>query len=54
MPPHYQGTENEKQALDTYVKLMRATESVTARLNALQTHGELSVSQFGTLEALYH
>jgi MarR family 2-MHQ and catechol resistance regulon transcriptional repressor len=42
------------RALDTYVKLMRATESVTARAHRqLSTFG-LSFSQFGVLEALYH
>ena len=42
------------RALNTYVKLMRATESVTARAHRqLSTFG-LSFSQFGVLEALYH
>ena len=45
---------NYIKALDTYVKLMRATESVTARVHRqLSAHG-LTFSQFGVLEALYH
>lgn len=53
MPTHYQGSAAERQALDTYIKLTRATEAVNARINEhLHTHG-LTVSQFGVLEALY-
>jgi len=54
MPSHFQGSEQERRALDTYIKLMRAADSVTARLNELKTLCGLSVSQFGVLEALYH
>jgi len=54
MPTHYDGTEEEKRVLDAYIKLMRASDTITARLNELRAHGGLSVSQFGTLEALYH
>ena len=42
------------RALDTYVKLMRATESVTARAHRQLLDFGLSFSQFGVLEALYH
>ena len=41
-------------ALDTFIKLIRAAESVSGAVHKeLQTHG-LTVSQFGILEALYH
>lgn len=44
----------DKIALTTFIKLMRATESVSAAVHReLQTAG-LTVSQFGILEALYH
>jgi len=47
-------TTEEARALKTYVKLMRATESMTARAHRqLSTFG-LTFSQFGVLEALYH
>ena len=53
MPKNEYNTKTAR-ALDTYVKLMRATESVTARAHRqLSTFG-LSFSQFGVLEALYH
>lgn len=54
MGTNYQGTAEEKQALDLYIKLMRAAESVTARVNDHLTDINLTVSQFGVLEALYH
>lgn len=50
----YQGTIEERRALGAYIKLMRAAESVTARVHShLQPVG-LSLSQFGVLEALLH
>jgi MarR family 2-MHQ and catechol resistance regulon transcriptional repressor len=48
------GTPETQLALGTYVKLLRASDSVTARLAAQITASGLSWSQFGTLEALYH
>ncbi len=45
---------DDKIALTTFIKLMRATESVSAAVHReLQTAGS-TVSQFGILEALYH
>jgi len=40
--------------LNTYTKLMRAAESVTARVSRCMAQADLTVSQFGVLEALYH
>lgn len=54
MATHYQGTEKERTALDAYIKLTRATESVNQRLHARLHDHNLTVSQFGVLEALYH
>ncbi|HKS29943.1 MAG TPA: MarR family transcriptional regulator [Pyrinomonadaceae bacterium] len=42
------------KALDAYIKLMRAAESVSARLAPGLASAGLTVSQFGALEALYH
>lgn len=54
MGTRYAGSEEEKRALEGYIKLSRALASVEARVNAhLAGHG-LSTSQFGLLEALYH
>ena len=54
MPTHYQGKPDAVRALDTFVKLIRATDSVTMRLAHRHTFGNLTISQFGVLEALYH
>ena len=40
--------------LNTYTKLMRAAESVTVRVNRSLAPFNLTISQFGVLEALYH
>lgn len=49
-----EGSPDTQLALRTYVKLLRAADSVTARLSAQITASGLSWSQFGVLEALYH
>lgn len=47
-------TAGEVAALDAYIKLMRAADSVTARLEPVMGSAGLTVGQFGTLEALLH
>lgn len=54
MGTHYQGTTEEVIALDLYIKLVRAADSVTARVNRHLAEVNLTISQFGVLEALYH
>lgn len=54
MPTHYSGTPKETLALNTLIKLTRAAESVSARLSQRGSQGNLTPSQFGVLEALYH
>jgi MarR family 2-MHQ and catechol resistance regulon transcriptional repressor len=54
MPSHYHGTPQEIQALDTFIKLTRAVDSFYARLARRGALGDLTLSQFGVLEALYH
>jgi len=54
MPTHYSGTREEVLALNTFIKLTRATESLLARLAQRNTHPGLTTSQFGVLETLYH
>ncbi len=51
---HYQGSDDEVLALKTFVKLMRAAETVTVRVHAGLAKTRLTTSQFGVLEALYH
>jgi MarR family 2-MHQ and catechol resistance regulon transcriptional repressor len=52
MPTAHQGPPAEITALDAYIKLMRAAETVTARAHGLL--GDLTLTQFGVLEALHH
>jgi MarR family 2-MHQ and catechol resistance regulon transcriptional repressor len=54
MPTHFQGTPEEELALDTYIKLTRATDTINARLSMASSMQELTISQFGVLEAIYH
>jgi MarR family 2-MHQ and catechol resistance regulon transcriptional repressor len=49
-----QWSDGEQLALETYVKLMRAAESVTARLESGLREAGLTTTQFGVLEAVYH
>lgn len=46
-------TPDETRALDAYVKLVRASESVTGRSHRSLPKG-LTLAQFGVLEALHH
>ncbi len=54
MGTHFQGTPEEIRALDLYIKLERAADTVTQRINHHLKEDGLTVSQFGVLEALYH
>jgi MarR family 2-MHQ and catechol resistance regulon transcriptional repressor len=55
MGTRYTGTKSEMRALNAYIKFLRASESVTARLTALvMAQTGLTISQFGVLESLLH
>lgn len=54
MSSKVKGTTQEKLALSTYLKLVRAAESISLRVNADLADFGLTESQFGVLEALYH
>jgi len=54
MGTHYKGRADEIRALDAFIKLNRASESLNSRLAALLNEWNLTVSQFGALEALLH
>jgi MarR family transcriptional regulator, 2-MHQ and catechol-resistance regulon repressor len=47
-------SDTEKKALSAYTKLMRAAESVTSRTARILAASNLTVIQFGILEALFH
>jgi MarR family 2-MHQ and catechol resistance regulon transcriptional repressor len=54
MGTHFQGPPREGRALDTYIKLMRAADSVSARIHRHLHAEDLTVGQFAVLEALFH
>ena len=54
MGTKHQGSIEEVKALDAYIKLVRASNTVTARVHRHLSGAGLSVSQFGVLEALHH
>ncbi len=54
MPSNYEGSPTEVEALSAFINLMRAGESVAAVLQKDMTQNELTPSQFGVLEALFH
>lgn len=54
MGTHHRGSESERRALDAYIKLMRAADSVTAVVQPRLAESGLTLGQFGVLEALMH
>ena len=55
MASHYNGTDEQRAVLDAYIKLMRATSAINARLMpTLQSEAGVTSSQLGVLEALAH
>jgi MarR family 2-MHQ and catechol resistance regulon transcriptional repressor len=54
MGTHYDGGADERRALDTFIKLMRAADSVSAAVGRPMAAAGLTSSQFGVLEALLH
>lgn len=54
MGTHYKGSDREIRSLNAYIKLMRAAETVEARLSRLRAEDGITSSQFLVLEALYH
>ncbi len=55
MGTHFKGTPEQRQALDTYIKLMRASVAVNNRLfPALLAESGITSSQLAVLESLWH
>ncbi len=53
MGTRHRGSIEEINALNAFIKLQRAAESVSARVHAVLPAG-LTVTQFGVLDALHH
>ncbi len=54
MPTHYKGDPKSVLALDTFIKFTRAANAFESRLYQSTILEDLSPSQFGVLETLYH
>ena len=55
MATHYNGTDRERAALDAYIKLMRASAAINARLMpVLLAEAGITSTQLGVLEVLAH
>src|SRR5258706_6304149 len=54
MSSNYQGSPIEVEALSAFINLMRAGDSVAAVLQRDIDQDEMTASQFGVLEALFH
>lgn len=54
MGTKYEGTADEVRALNSYIKLNRASESIMNRTTEHLGHYNLTLSQFSVLEALHH
>lgn len=54
MGTRYCGTQEEVRALDAYIKLIRATDSVSSRIHCHLAAHDLTITQFGVLEVLLH
>lgn len=54
MGTHYNGSKKERRALDSYIKLMRAADTINSAVNLSLSKFGLTESQFNVLDALYH
>ena len=54
MGTKWQGTERERRALDAFIKLTRSVLSLETYLNRRLASDNLTPTQFGILETLYH
>jgi MarR family transcriptional regulator, 2-MHQ and catechol-resistance regulon repressor len=54
LPTHYKGSAKAVRALNAHINLERAANTVAAQLTAQLDPQGLTISQFGTLEVLYH
>jgi len=54
MPTQYDGSEDEERALNAYIRLTRAFETVDRKIGETFRARDLSSGQFGVLETVYH
>jgi MarR family 2-MHQ and catechol resistance regulon transcriptional repressor len=54
MGTKYKGNSDEILTLNSYIALLRSTDTITAKLNLFLSKNKLTISQFGVLECLYY
>jgi MarR family transcriptional regulator, 2-MHQ and catechol-resistance regulon repressor len=54
MPTHFQGRKETIRALNAFINLVRASDSVASHLSAQIEESGLTMGQFGVMEALLH
>jgi MarR family 2-MHQ and catechol resistance regulon transcriptional repressor len=54
MPSHYKGSRNTIRALNAYINLARASDSLLGRISLELERQGLTTGQFGVLETLLH
>jgi MarR family transcriptional regulator, 2-MHQ and catechol-resistance regulon repressor len=54
MPTHYRGNAEQVRALNAFIKLARAADSLSTRVSRSITGTGLTDNQFGVLEVLLH
>ena len=54
MPTHFKGDSETRRALNAFINLSRASNSVQTRLSAGLDRSGITTSQLGILEALFH
>jgi MarR family transcriptional regulator, 2-MHQ and catechol-resistance regulon repressor len=54
MGTKYKGSSEEILSLNTYIKLVRAVDGLTSKINSSLIKNNLSESQFYVLDALFH
>ncbi|MCB1143766.1 MAG: MarR family transcriptional regulator [Leptospiraceae bacterium] len=54
MGTKYIGTQEEILSLNSYITLLRASDTISYHLNSQLNKNKLTLSQFGVLESLYH
>lgn len=54
MPTHFEGSDDERLALDVFIKLLRAGDAVAQRAFGSLYQAGITPGQFGVLDALYH
>ena len=54
MPTHYQGDEATVRALNAYINLARAFDSIAGKVSTKLDATGMTMAQFGILEAIYH